>query len=290
MPPCTVHLLSFSANNLQDVLQYLAGLAPSEKPLVISRPVRWIILPEFLTTASLLTPSVPYDLLLVLRNTAPLPAPIARHVVQSFTLTIGVPSALLKDWEAKNRQHLHPDADNIPALTGALEQPRITQSAQGLELTEELRKFAQQYDSLGPKWAGRGPGAGAISMLNLLSFVPDMHDEYQKYGKAFAESIGSRRGGNAKVVGRVLPDVKLSPDQGRIGKDGNVEKGWDEVALAHYPSIWHFIDMLASEDYQAVNHKHRLHSLRDTCILMTSELEAEKMMADALRYASSSRL
>jgi len=45
------------------------------------------------------------------------------------------------------------------------------------------------------------------------------------------------------------------------------------VTTAHYPSIRHFADMSASEDYQAVNHKHRVGSLRDTCILCTSELE-----------------
>lgn len=33
--------------------------------------------------------------------------------------------------------------------------------------------------------------------------------------------------------------------------------------------------MLGSEDYQAVNKKHRVPSLKDTCILCTSELEVE---------------
>ena len=44
------------------------------------------------------------------------------------------------------------------------------------------------------------------------------------------------------------------------------------VALAHYPSIKHFEDMLASEDYQAVNQKFRVPALKDTCILCTCEL------------------
>lgn len=30
-----------------------------------------------------------------------------------------------------------------------------------------------------------------------------------------------------------------------------------EIALVHYPSIQHFNDMLAGEDYQAINAKHR---------------------------------
>lgn len=39
--------------------------------------------------------------------------------------------------------------------------------------------------------------------------------------------------------------------------------------------IRHFTDMLASEDYQKVNHESRLPALRDTCILCTTELDPE---------------
>ena len=48
-----------------------------------------------------------------------------------------------------------------------------------------------------------------------------------------------------------------------------------QVALAHYPSLEHFADMIASEDYQDVNMRYRVPSLRDTCILCTSEVEIE---------------
>jgi hypothetical protein len=52
---------------------------------------------------------------------------------------------------------------------------------------------------------------------------------------------------------------------------------WDEMALAHYPSLQYFADMLASEDYQAVNRKWRVPSLRDTLILCTSELGLDEL-------------
>ncbi|KAK1090342.1 hypothetical protein LTR48_008471, partial [Friedmanniomyces endolithicus] len=66
-------------------------------------------------------------------------------------------------------------------------------------------------------------------MLNLLAFHPgkEAHDSYLRYGKAFSESIGKRRGGLAKIVGKVVAG------QGTEGEDA---AGWDEVALAHYPS------------------------------------------------------
>jgi hypothetical protein len=57
------------------------------------------------------------------------------------------------------------------------------------------------------------------------------------------------------------------------GTDGEDAEGWDEVALAQYPNFELFMDMLASEDYQTVNHRDRLPALRDTCILCTSEVD-----------------
>lgn len=106
-------------------------------------------------------------------------------------------------------------------------------------------------------------------MLNLLSFAPGKKDEYLKYGAEFAKSTGSRRGGEAKIVGSVVHDNNNGNGNGNVEEEG---KGWDEIALAHYPSLEHFADMLASADYQEVNQKWRVGSLRDTCILCTSEL------------------
>ena len=46
-----------------------------------------------------------------------------------------------------------------------------------------------------------------------------------------------------------------------------------QLALAHYPSLEHFVDMIVSEDYQEMNQRWRVPSLRrDTCILCTSEV------------------
>lgn len=100
-------------------------------------------------------------------------------------------------------------------------------------------------------------------MLNLLAFKSSKKEDYLKYGAEFSKSIGSKRGGDAKIVGSVIHDK---------GNEGEEEGGWDEIALAHYPSILHFADMLGSEDYQEVNRKWRVPSLRDTCILCTSEV------------------
>lgn len=98
-------------------------------------------------------------------------------------------------------------------------------------------------------------------MLNLLAFNPhpNAKSEYQKYGAEFAKSAGKRHGGTAKIVGNVI-------------KGQGKEEGWDEIALAHYPSLGHFAAMLGSEDYQDANQKYRLGALKDTCILCTMEI------------------
>ncbi|KFY11402.1 hypothetical protein V492_04483 [Pseudogymnoascus sp. VKM F-4246] len=162
------------------------------------------------------------------------------------------PSRLLQNFEAKNAKLLHPKAGDVPELTGSLSKPRTASSSQDLELSHELKEWISKF--------GAQEGKGAVSMLNLLAFKEGKKAEYLKYGAEFAKSVGSRRGGTAKIVGTV------------VHQDGDGGDGWDEVALAHYPSIWHFADMLASEDYQIVNKKYRVGSLRDTFILCTTEI------------------
>lgn len=83
-------------------------------------------------------------------------------------------------------------------------------------------------------------------MLNLLAFWPgkEAHESYLQYGKAFGESIGKRRGGKAKIVGKVVvapatvgQGTSQKKRQEREGEKGDHQDGWwDEVALAHYPS------------------------------------------------------
>lgn len=253
MPACTIHLLHLSTGLPHFLDQLSASL--QDKPIVVSRVIRWIIRPTSIDVSLLL--DHPWDLLIVLPGTNALPAPLrsARLVRRIYTLQAGIPSVLLKGFSEKNAKLLAPNENDIPALTGSLENPRIAATSQNLEMSPDLKAWF-------PTWEANGSpsGRGAVSMLNLLTFKAGMHEEYLKYGKAFGESIGKRRGGTAKLVGKVIGD-------------GSSKREWDEIALAHYPSIRHFADMAASEDYQAVNHRHRIPSLQDTCILMTSELD-----------------
>ncbi|KAK7521107.1 uncharacterized protein IWZ02DRAFT_378303 [Phyllosticta citriasiana] len=257
MPICSLHLVSLRTA-ISDFLYLLLKSKP--EPLVVSRVIRWVIVPESLSVDPLLNRNIPWDLLLILPGAEGLSSDLLEHVGNEWTVKVGIPSRLISGFKQRNEKLLFPKSEDVPPLSGALNQPRIAGSSQGLELTEELRGWIERFS--------QREGQHAVSMLNLLAFKPGMKDEYLKYGAEFAKSIGKRRGGNAKIVGNVIDD-----GSGLGSGTGSEGKVWDEIALAHYPSIEHFADMLASEDYQEVNHRHRVGSLKDTFILCTSELD-----------------
>jgi hypothetical protein len=251
MPICTVYLLSLNVT----LSEFLAAVSTfGLTPLTIGRVVRWIITPSKISVDPLLRKDANWDLLMIIPNTDGLPQSLRAMVRKEWSVKAGVPSRLLRGFAAKNERLLGPQPGDIPPLTGSLDSSRKAGSAQALELSDELRDWIRTF--------GTREGQGAVSMLNLLAFKDGMKEEYLKYGKAFGESIGIRRGGTAKIVGTVI-DVSSSPPG---------VKEWDEIALAHYPSIFHFADMLASEGYQEVNHRHRVPALKDTFILCTTEL------------------
>ncbi|KAF9694833.1 hypothetical protein EKO04_006835 [Ascochyta lentis] len=265
MPLCTLHLLALHNTTPNPLSTFLSTLRSSTaEPLVVSRVIRWIILPTKISTEHLLARNIAWDVLLILPSTDNLPSDVQKLVQHQWSVTAGVPSRLVKDFSMTNKKLLHPDPASVPPLSSPNEKKATTQSSQDLELSAELNEWIDNFVS-----HTGSEGRGAVSMFNLLAFNPGMKEEYLKYGAAFAKSIGSRHGGNAKIVGNVT---------GVNGKTEKLEGDWDEIALAHYPSIGHFRDMLTSKDYQEVNHRHRVGSLRDTCILMTSEMGVDEVM------------
>ena len=99
-----------------------------------------------------------------------------------------------------------------------------------------------------------GPDDGAFVMVNLLKFKPKAEYEdgsdadltgaeaYACYGKAVQACL-------AAVGGE---QVYAGPVTGLLL--GEVEELWDMVALARYPSLAAMQAMIASPDYQAIEH------------------------------------
>ncbi|ORY17682.1 hypothetical protein BCR34DRAFT_474601 [Clohesyomyces aquaticus] len=275
MPLCTIHLLSLHPTTPAPLTTFLSTLhSTSLKPLIISRVLRWIILPSTLSTDPLLAQNIPWHLLLIVPDSSStLPAGLTPLIQYSWSLVAGIPSRLLQDFSSKNAALLHPDPDSVPKLSsdsGANDGAALAPTSQNLELSPALQAWISTFST-----SNTPEALGAVSMLNLLSFKSGMKPSYLKYGAEFSKSIGSSRGGNAKIVGTV---VEVNGSKKKAKKEGDEEgedEGealWDEVALAHYPSILHFADMLKGKDYQEVNQKYRVPALRDTFILATSEI------------------
>lgn len=70
--------------------------------------------------------------------------------------------------------------------------------------------------------------------------------------------MAGKRGGNAKIVGNVVKPPASGSSDSRDFANRPETDWWNEISIVHYPSIRHFCDMLAGEDYQEINAKYRL--------------------------------
>jgi uncharacterized protein (DUF1330 family) len=90
-------------------------------------------------------------------------------------------------------------------------------------------------------FAARASDGSPVAMLNLLRFRPEGgRERYEEYGAAVAPLL-EKAGGQVRFLGRsALPLL----GEGR----------WDLVLLVEYPTRQAFLDMIGSEEYQAIAH------------------------------------
>ncbi|KAJ5785070.1 uncharacterized protein N7503_010282 [Penicillium pulvis] len=268
MPVLTLHLLTL--NKATDPQSFIHQLKQSTtKVVVASRPRHTVIHPSILDNSPLATTK--WDLLLLLQSTSapsedPIPSELRQSIISEYKLTTGIPSKLITSYPARDAE-LKANASSIP-LTGSLDKiinDGAKDTSQNLEVSPELLDFMTTVSKTHP---------GPVTMLNLLHFHhPNGKQNYYQYGQAFGPVAG-KRGGSAKLVGNVVP-----PGQGRDSRgssDRPANEWWNEISIVHYPSIRHFCDMLAGDDYQAINGKYRLSALRDTFLLCTTEFDVEE--------------
>ncbi len=106
---------------------------------------------------------------------------------------------------------------------------------------EAFKGFAERADE------------GPLVMLNLLAFKPDGGAErYAEYAQATAPFL-------ERVGGRLIS--AYSPAPTLIG-----DEDWDMVALVEYPTRGAFLEMIGSEEYQAITHL-RTESLRAAALV-----------------------
>lgn len=179
----------------------------------------------------------------------PIPNHLRDAISSEYKLITGIPSKLLSTYPTRSKT-LQNESKSIP-LTGSLDKILANGSrsdSQNLEVSPALLSFMDELSK-----THQGP----VTMLNLLHFHhPGGKQSYYQYGQAFIPVAG-KRGGNAKLVGNV---VAPQPQHGDSrGPSRQLEQEWwNEISIVHYPSIRHFCDMLAGDDYQAINEKYRL--------------------------------
>lgn len=246
MPALTLHLFALSISPeafIQRLRQHKVEV------VVSSRPQHVVIHPTSLDKETLT--SHPWDLLTVLRlpeGTNALPSDLQTVVRDEYKILVGIPSKLLGSYTERDAK-LKRETSSTP-LTGSLEkaQSQARSSSQNLELSPELLAFMDRLT----KEFGDKP----VTMLNLLHFHhPNGKQSYFQYGQAFIPVAG-KRGGNAKLVGNVVKPAASIDSRGDHNRPE--QDWWNEISIVHYPSIRHFCDMLAGEDYQAINEKYRL--------------------------------
>jgi len=247
----TIHLFSLSTP-LPIFLASVADLRP--QPLTVAKVAKWIHAPEFRSVNSLVADKS-WDVLLLLRGSGDIPESLKASVRASWSITGKVPLGMVESYQDNNKSMLHPKPEDMPKLhpqaAGDNTVPRQDQSEPlALQVSPELKTWFRSFSTT--------HGAGPVSMFNLLSYADK--GKYFGYIQAFAETLVPRYGGTPKIIGEV---VDLTGD----------EKVWDDIAIVQYPSITHFADMLASEEYAAIDRKHKVGALKDTGVLCIVELD-----------------
>ncbi|PNS14606.1 hypothetical protein CAC42_1628 [Sphaceloma murrayae] len=259
MPLLDLHLIALAPGaNAKGFVHELSKVRDALEVVLTASPHHWVIRPALHDTEDL--GGRCWDVMLLTgRSTTHLDQipTLKDSIGASYTIKVGVPRQIYAQYSQTNSRLLS-EASSVP-LTGSLNEALDPepQDSQNLELSKDLRDFMEAFTR------ERGHGQ-PVTMLNLLSFQEGHQEQYATYGQHFQDA-GGRRGGNAKLVGSVIRD----------GKPVKHGEWWNEVAIVHYPSIRHFCDMAAGSDYQDINRKYRLPSLRDTILLCTTEITVE---------------
>jgi hypothetical protein len=186
-------------------------------------------------------------------TTNPIPSILHSWIKNEYKVTTGIPSRLLSTYPARDAdlKHSAPSAPLTGSLDKILRDQGKSNTAQNLEVSPQLLEFMTNLSKT---------HSGPVTMLNLLQFHhPNGKESYYQYGQAFIPVAG-KRGGSAKLVGAVVnPSSSPESTESKGDKPPRPEtEWWNEVSIVHYPSIKHFCDMLAGEDYQRINEKYRL--------------------------------
>lgn len=251
MSRCTFYLLSLSGS----VSDFNASISTiPNSPVYIGKVHRWVAPPTSYSTDPLTTTT--WNVFLFFAGSVELPDETKASVEAEWRLEADAPPPMLAASTTTNQRFAHPRPEDIPPLTGRWEHPHAPEPASHLEMdySPELQAWVRLF--------GAREGKTAVSMFNLLAYHDGKREEYFKYVQEFTASVGKAVGAEATVFGQVA-SCSSTPD----GK-----KEWEDTALVHYPSIYHFADLLGNEEYQKLDVKYKVGNVKDNPILCLTEL------------------
>lgn len=238
MAPTTYHLIALKATSSHEsFLSALGRLPQKDRPLYVGKCQHWIHAPR-LSVEALTGPKgtmLKWDYLIVNQSsqTGTISSlsslierqwsittiddylPLADYTTAHHTRKSKTTPPLPSGWSPKDHSALDaavPPPD-LELSLGVSSFPLGSKTDSGQEpvvLKDFVRDFGSQH-------------TGPTNMFNLLSYVKDQRPRYFEYIAAFAESVGSKYGGDAMVFGLGVSDWS--------SKDRDGDAGWEDAGL-----------------------------------------------------------
>lgn len=270
------------------LLSVLQKLPDSERPLFVGKCQHWIHAPQLSAESLLGTGSEvkSWGYVLVHKSKDPnvrgIPDAVRSLCKDTWSITAEGDDNLLANFHEAQRDRRAAPVPSLPegwnpvdhsGLDAAIAPPDLEASlalsahplgsrTDGEQapviLKDFVRNFGKQHTS-------------AVCMLNLLSYMPDQRPRYLEYRAAFAASVGSRYGGKAMFASAGVYNWSSKA----ADMSDPTKGGWEDAALVHYPSIWHFGKMLDDPDYADADRRFKQGALRDNPILCCTEVYVE---------------
>ena len=249
MPNHTFYLLTLSPSTSLASFKAAITSLPTP-PLSAAQVLRWAQQPSY---PALSNPK--WDVLLI-HPSPTLPPTLAPLIAASWAVTADVPAPFLTDFAARNRDLLALKGVDVPPTPTSWEDLRAVADATASEPELEFAVDAPLVE-----WA-RAQSGEHVSMFNVLTYAPDGgRERFGKYIEGFPVECGPLSGGVAKIIAAV----------DAAGTEAEAVGRWDDVALIQYPTIKHFVELVASEKYKELDRKFKVGALSDSGILCVRE-------------------
>lgn len=286
MASTNFHLVALKSDITEaSFLSAVRDLSAADRPLYIGKCQHWIHAPH-LSAAALTGPEgviKRWDYLIIIKAPAPdslaLPKNLSSLVEENWSITVGVTN--LDNFSQAQRDRLAQPDPPLPegwspgdhSGLDAAEPPSDLEASLALSAYPLGSRTDGDQKPVGLKDFTRDFGTkhtGAVCMFNLLSYLPNQRPRYFEYIAAFSASVGSKYGGDAMFMGLGgVSDWTSKADATAQAQEGE----WEDVALIHYPSIWHFSKMLDDPGYMDADRRFKQGVLRDNPLMCCTEIE-----------------